>query len=354
MHPTSDINIKVLNKYISSIAPKNAENNVVAADGPLENIVIRHAEKFSGGQSNPTYLLHSNNGKLVLRRKPSGVLLKSAHAIDREFTVAKALQDTAVPVANMYHYSDDLLILGSEFYLMEYIDGEVFWDPALPHFSNEQRSHIYKQMNEVLSKLHKLNPVAIGLESFGKAGNYYERQINRWTHQYHASQTNQIDDMETLIQWLNDNMPKDDGKISLVHGDFRLDNIMWCKNTHKPLAVVDWELSTLGHPLADLAYQCMQWRMPHDCVFQGLGGLNREKLGIPSEQEYVNEYCKSMGWDTIENWKFYLTFSFFRIAAILQGVKKRAQSDNASSDKAKAMGKLVVPIAKMAVDLLKD
>ena len=303
------------------------------------------AEKFAGGQSNPTFLINAASGNYVLRRKPPGELLKSAHAVDREFKVIAALADTDVPVAKAYHLCEDDSIIGSMFYITEYIDGRVMWDPALPNVSNTDRTEIYTEMNRVLAALHSVDIDAAGLSDYGRPGNYFERQVSRWTKQYEASKTDDIADMDALMAWLPANMPADDGRIALTHGDFRLDNMMFAKDSNKVLALVDWELSTLGHPFADLAYQCMQLRMAADGVMAGLGDINRAELGIPSEEDYVAQYCERMGLDGIPNWNFYLAFSFFRFAAILQGVKKRALDGNASSNKAMAMGALVQPLA---------
>lgn len=320
--------------------------NLAGFVGPLT------ATKFSGGQSNPTFLIEARSGKYVLRRKPPGELLKSAHAVDREFRVIRALQDTDVPVAEALVLCEDESIIGSMFYIMEYIDGRVFWDPALPELDANSRNAIYNQMVSVLTTLHKVDIDAAGLSDYGRPGNYYERQIGRWIKQYRASETHTIADMDNLIEWLPKNTPEDDGRISLVHGDFRLDNMMLSNTQNKVLALVDWELSTLGHPFADLAYQCMQLRMSPDSEIQGLAGIDRASLGIPSEDEYVASYCQQMGLSSIPNWNFYVAFSAFRFAAILQGVKKRAIDGNASSDKAHRMGEMVAPIAKIAVELV--
>ncbi|NIB43088.1 phosphotransferase family protein [Pseudomaricurvus alkylphenolicus] len=322
------------------------EQQVEGFKGPLT------AEKFAGGQSNPTFLIVAASGKYVLRRKPPGELLKSAHAVDREFRVMAALANTDVPVARAYHLCENDSIIGSMFYLMEFIDGRVMWDPALPEASNEERTAIYDEMNRVLAALHSVNIDAVGLSDYGKPGNYFERQVGRWTKQYRAAQTEAIPEMEKLMEWLPANMPDDDGRVALAHGDFRLDNMMFHPNEPRVLALVDWELSTLGHPFADLAYQCMQLRMAHGGVMSGLGGVDRSALGIPSEQQYVAQYCQRMGLTEIPHWHFYLAFSFFRFAAILQGVKKRALDGNASSEKALQMGALVEPLAKMAAELI--
>jgi len=284
----------------------------------------------------------------VLRRKPPGPLLKSAHAVDREYRVMAALVDTDVPVAKMYHLCDDDSVIGSMFFLMEYVDGRVLWDPALPELTASERSAIYAQMNQVLAALHRVDIDAVGLSDFGKPGNYFARQVSRWSKQYKASETENLAEMEHLIAWLPANMPADDGRVALVHGDYRLDNMLFHRTGTQVLAVVDWELSTLGHPFADLAYQCMQLRMSHDCVISGLDGIDREALGIPSEDDYVAAYCERLGIGGIPHWDFYLAFSFFRLAAILQGIKKRALDGTASSAQATSYGELVTPLAEKA------
>jgi len=312
------------------------------------------ATKFPGGQSNPTFLLETPDGKYVLRRKPPGELLKSAHAVDREYRVLSALADTPVPVAKVYHLCEDTDVIGSMFYVMEYIDGRVFFNPALPDVSKEERSRMYAEMSRVLAELHKVNVHEVGLSDYGRPGNYYERQVSRWTTQYKATETEVIPEMDAVIEWLAANTVEDDGQVCLAHGDFRLDNMMFAQHEPKVLALVDWELSTLGHPYADLAYQCMQLHLPNDGgVLPGLGGLDRQALGIPSEEEYVAMYCEHMGIDSIPNWNFYLVFGFFRFAAILQGVKKRALDGNASNAaQGLQLGELVKPLAQRAVALL--
>ncbi len=322
------------------------EANVEGFKGPLS------AEKFAGGQSNPTYLIESPSGRYVLRRKPPGNLLASAHAVDREFRVMKALAPTAVPVPTMRVLCDDDSVIGSMFYLMDFIEGDIFWNAALPDHSKGQRTAIYDNMNRVLAELHNVDVDAAGLGDYGKPGNYYERQIGRWTKQYRASETERIDDMETMIEWLAANRPEDDGQVCLAHGDFRLDNMMFEKGGTEVVALLDWELSTLGHPFADLAYQCMQWRIASDAAIPGLGDIDRSALGIPTEAEYVQRYCERRGIAAIDNWNFYLVFSFFRLAAILQGVLKRAIDGNASSQKALDYGAMVKPLAALGVGLI--
>ena len=322
------------------------ENNVAGFKGPLK------AEKFAGGQSNPTFKITAASGEYVLRRKPPGELLKSAHAVDREFRVLSALANTEVPVVEVYHLCEDDSVIGSMFYLMEFKQGRVFWNPALPEATNAERTEVFDQMNQVMVALHKVDVDAVGLSDYGRPSKYFVRQADRWSKQYRASETETIAEMDALIDWLPKNMPEDDGKLVLAHGDFRLDNIMFHPTEPRPLALLDWELSTLGHPYADLAYQCMQLRLDNDCVLAGLGGIDRQALGIPSEEEYVAQYCERMGLESIPNWKFYVIFSLFRFAAILQGVGKRAQEGNASSEKASQMGLLVKPLSKMAFELI--
>jgi aminoglycoside phosphotransferase (APT) family kinase protein len=310
------------------------------------------AKKFSDGQSNPTYLLTTTTGEYVLRRQPPGELLKSAHAVDREFRVIKALQGGEVPVARAIHLCEDRDVIGSLFYIMSYQRGRIFWDPTLPELDNSQRRDIYTEMSRVLAALHDIDVEAVGLSDFGRPGNYFERQISRWSGQYRASEIEPIPAMDKLIEWLPRNMPADDGKVSLIHGDYRIDNIIFDSSGTEARALLDWELSTLGHPYADLAYQCMQWRMERDCVIPGLGDIERNSLGIPSEADYVEQYCQRRELESIPGWNFYLAFGFFRFAAILQGVLKRALEGNASSKKAFDYGALAPVLAGKAVRLI--
>jgi aminoglycoside phosphotransferase (APT) family kinase protein len=313
---------------------------------------LKGAEKFSGGQSNPTFLLTADSGRYVLRRQPPGELLKSAHAVDREYRVMTALRDSDVPVPRTYHLCEDRDVIGSMFFVMSYVAGRLFWDPALPELDNTQRSGIFDEMSRALAALHKIDFKAAGLSDYGYPGNYFERQVSRWSKQYLASEIEHIGAMHELMAWLPANMPADDGQVSLIHGDYRLDNMMFHRDKERIIALLDWELSTLGHPYADLAYQCMQWRIGSNSVISGLGGIDRISLGIPSEEEYIARYCERRGIGGIGNWDFYLAFSFFRLAAILQGVLKRALQGNASSDKAVAYGKLAPVCADMAVKII--
>ena len=325
------------------------EAHVDGFQGPLT------ATKFDGGQSNPTFHLRAASGEYVLRRQPPGKLLKSAHAVDREFRVMNALRDTAVPVPRMYHLCEDRDVIGSMFYVMEFCQGRIFWDAAIPEVDNDARTAMYTEMNRVLAALHDVDLEATGLTDYGKPGSYFERQLGRWSKQYRASEINHIPAMEDLMAWLEEHLPADDGQVSLVHGDYRLDNMMWHPEEPRVIAVLDWELSTLGHPLADLAYQCMQLRMPQEGGnLSGLQGKDRQSLGIPTEQEYVKAYCERRGIDHIDHWEFYLAFSFFRLAAIAQGVAKRAQDGNASSKKAAAVGQVVEPLASMAMQIVRE
>jgi aminoglycoside phosphotransferase (APT) family kinase protein len=262
------------------------------------------------------------------------------------------LQGSEVPVARAIHLCADRSIIGSLFYVMSFVPGRIYWDPTLPELDADQRGAIYSEMNRVLAALHDVDVTAVGLDDFGRPGSYFERQISRWSGQYRATEIDSIPAMDKLIEWLPQNMPADDGKVSLIHGDYRIDNIIFETDGSRARALLDWELSTLGHPYADLAYQCMQWRMARDGVIPGLGDIERESLGIPSETQYVAQYCERRGLEGIPDWNFYLVFGFFRFAAILQGVLKRAVDGNASSRKAFEYGALAAPLANLAVALI--
>lgn len=309
-------------------------------------------EKFNTGQSNPTYRVEADSGKYVLRAKPPGTLLKSAHQVDREYRVMKALADNNVPVPKVYGLSAEHSAIGRMYFVMELVEGRIFWDPALPEVSKQERAAIYDGMNDVLARLHSVDPEAAGLADFGRSGNYFARQIRRWSEQYIASKTEELPDMDRLMDWLWENLPDDDGIVSVVHGDYRLDNMIFSAHGEEVRALIDWELSTLGHPLADLSYQCMQWRLPHKSGFRGLGGLVRTDLGIPSEAEYLALYSERSG-IAVDNWTFCLSFSFFRLAAILQGVYKRSLDGNASNpERAREIGQAVPHLASMANDIM--
>ena len=324
------------------------EASISGFQGPLS------VQKFAGGQSNPTFLLESPSGKYVLRRKPPGQVLKSAHAVDREFRVIAALAATDVPVAQAIHLCSDDEVIGSMFYLMSFVPGRTFWDAALPELRPEQRPAIYDAMNRTLAALHAVNVDAVGLGDFGKPGNYFERQISMWTRQYRLSETENIPAMNFMLDWLPANTPPDDGRLCLIHGDFRIDNMIFHPREAEVSALIDWELSTLGHPMADLAHYCMSMRLPGLSDMKGLGGKDRTELNIPSEEDFIARYCERTGLNRIEHWPFYLAFSYFRLAAIVQGVMKRALDGNASSQKALEVGKMARPLAEMAVAVLES
>jgi aminoglycoside phosphotransferase (APT) family kinase protein len=301
-----------------------ARGRVPGLDGPLT------ASRVSGGQSNPTYRLDGPGGAFVLRRKPPGALLKSAHAVDREYRVQRALAETAVPVARMHALCEDDGVIGSAFYVMELVEGRIFDQPALPGLDADARGAVIDEMNRVLATIHAVDIDAAGLSDFGPPGHYCQRQTDRWTRQYHATQTEDLPDMAALIAWLHDNMPADDGQRSLVHGDYRIDNLLYAPRRPEIRAVLDWELSTIGHPYADLAGVIMQWSMPATAEGRGLAGMDRAARGLWSDRRFIDTYCSRRGIAQIEDFNFYLAFSFFRMAAILQGVKKRALDGNAS------------------------
>ena len=304
-------------------------------------------EKFATGQSNPTYKLTATSGAYVLRRKPPGTLLKSAHAVDREFRVQQALAATDVPVARMYALCEDETVIGTMFYVMDHVAGRTFVDPRLPDLDMADRSAIFDDMNRVLAAIHSVDLGAIGLADYGPHRDYYARQIDRWTKQYRASETEVIPEMDGLIAWLHDNLPDDDGRVTLVHGDYRIDNLLFAPDRPSCVAVLDWELSTLGHPFADLAAVIMQWSLPPGDTGRGLAGVDRKALGIPEDQAFIDAYCGRMGLAGIERFGFYLAFCFFRMASILQGVKRRALDGNASNpERALELGALVPAFAE--------
>lgn len=325
-----------------------AKENIPGFTGPVT------ATKFSGGQSNPTYRLDTPTGSYVLRRKPPGVLLKSAHAVDREFRVQSALQDTDVPVAKMHALCEDDTVIGSAFYIMDLVHGRTFDQPSLPDQTPAERSAIIDEMNRVLAAIHSVDLDAVGLADYGPPGHYCQRQTDRWTKQYHATQTEDLPDMEALIDWLKANMPADDGQRTLVHGDYRLDNLLYAPDSANVLAVLDWELSTTGHPYADLAAVIMQWSMPATTEGRGLAGVDREAKGLWSDQRFIDTYCDRRGLPGIDDFNFYLAFCFFRMAAILQGVKKRALDGNASDpERGLKLGEYVPEFARAGLEAAK-
>ena len=309
------------------------------------------AEKFAGGQSNPTFRLITHSGRYVLRRKPPGILLKSAHAVEREFRVQKALAGSDVPVARMHVLCEDDSVIGSAFYVMDEVNGRHFDDPRLPELAREDRRAVQDEMNRVLAAIHSVDLIATGLNDYGPEGNYYRRQIDRWTKQYRASEMDHIAPMEELIAWLDGNIPPDDGQRTLVHGDYRIDNMLFAKDSPTCLAVLDWELSTTGHPYADLAAVLMQWGMPPGNEGRGLAGVDREAQGLMTDAEFIAAYCARRGLPGIENFGFYLAFAFFRMGCILQGVLKRAVDGNASNpERARKLGSFVPLFAQSGLD----
>ena len=316
-------------------------------------------EQFKGGQSNPTFRLTASDGKrYVMRRKPPGQLLPSAHAVDREFRVITALAQTDVPVAKGYALCQDPAVVGTDFYIMDCVDGRILWDPLLPGMTPEQRTAHFDEMNRVIAALHNVDPNAIGLSGYGKPGNYIERQVGRWTKQYKAAETETITAADELIQWLPQHIPAGD-ETRIVHGDYRIDNVIFHPTEAKILAVLDWELSTLGHPLVDFAYHCMTWRMGGGSAgSRGLAGCDLAALGIPTERAYLQRYLERTGRpaDAVSEaeWSYYMVFNMFRLVGILQGIAKRAQLGNASSTEAVDAGKRARPLAEQAWELARQ
>ena len=323
---------------------------------PLGQIV--EIEKFSGGQSNPTFLLTMDNPsrQLVLRKQPPGELLKSAHAVDREYRVMAALQGTAVAVPDMMCLCEDKSVIGTLFFIMNYVPGVTFWQAALPEVDQRRRAEIYRTMGDTLAELALIKPESVGLGNFGRPGNYFERQLSRWSGQYRQTEMRSIASMEWIMGWLTEHMPADDGRVALVHGDFRLDNLKFVdeEGGYRVAGVLDWELSTLGHPPADLSNLCMQLRVPEGMAnMSGLAGKDVLALGIPDEQTIVTRFEEATS-VRIEHWPFYVAFGLFRIAAILQGVAKRAVEGNASNPQAAKLAEFVEPLADIAIDVAKN
>jgi aminoglycoside phosphotransferase (APT) family kinase protein len=318
------------------------QQHVEGFSGTLE------VSQFKGGQSNPTYKLSAGGKSYVLRRKPPGKLLASAHAVDREYQVITALAQTDVPVAKTYCLCEDDSVIGTAFYIMDCVEGRILWDPTLPEVDTATRRAMFEEMNRVIAALHQVDYAAIGLADYGKPGNYFARQIGRWSKQYRASETQSIDAMDRLIAWLPEHIPPGD-ETRIVHGDYRLDNVIFHPSEPRILAVLDWELSTLGHPLADFAYHCMTWHIPQG-VFRGLGGAPLKDLNIPEEPEYVRMYCERTGRDGIDpdHWDFYMAYNLFRLAAILQGIAGRVKDGTAASAQAQQMGQAARPLADLA------
>jgi len=324
--------------------------NLPGFAGPLT------VRQFKGGQSNPTYLIETPAQRCVLRRKPPGQLLPSAHAVDREFRVITALAEQSFPVARPRHYCADTSVVGTPFYVMDYVDGRVFWEPDIPGVAAAARAAIYGAVNAALAQLHSFDPVALGLADFGRGESYVARQVARWSKQYRASETERIDDMERLIAWLPDHLPPP-APVRLVHGDFRLDNVIIAPSSPGVVAVLDWELSTLGDPLADFAYYLMAWDMPSSpsgVGFGSLAGLDLGTLGIPSRAAAVEAYRSRTGLDPGPHLATYLAYNFFRLAAILQGIAGRMRDGTAASENAAGMAAMVRPLAAKAWQLVQE
>ena len=315
-------------------------DNIPSA-GKIDKVV-----QFKGGQSNPTYKISSTNQVFVLRRKPPGILLPSAHAVDREYKVITALQNTKVPVPKTYGLCEDADIIGTPFFVMDFLDGTVYWDLLLSEKSPQERMEIYANKNKVIAELHNVDYESVGLSDYGKPGNYIARQVSRWTKQYLASETENIPAMNNLIDWLPPNIPDED-ETSIVHGDYRLDNMVFCSNNNV-MGVLDWELSTLGHPIADFNYHCISWKNIPQLADQKFCNEN----GIPTEEEYRNMYSRCTGKKLDENWEFYTIFNIFKLAGILQGIMGRVRDGTAASKHAEERGNQVAPLAKAAWDLV--
>jgi acyl-CoA dehydrogenase len=300
---------------------------------------------LTGGQSNPTFLLTSGQQRYVLRKKPPGPLLPSAHAVDREYRVMQALQSSDVPVPKLFVFSEDVDVVGTPFYIMEYLDGRVIVDQSLPALSKEDRTLVYRDMNRVIAALHTVDYAQVGLDTFGKPGNYFGRQIARWSRQYKEANTEDIAELHALIDWLPANIPAGE-QTSIVHGDYRLDNLVLHPTEPRAIGLLDWELATLGHPLADFAYHCMSWHIPAT-LWRGIGGLDLAALGIPDEAQYLKQYSEATGLDGAEHWDFYIAYNLFRMAAILQGIARRAADGTAASSDALETGSKARPLAEI-------
>ncbi|MEZ5811937.1 MAG: phosphotransferase [Rhizobiaceae bacterium] len=320
----------------------------VAGFGTLDRI-----ERFGGGQSNPTYKITSGARSFVLRAKPPGRLLSSAHQVDREFRVLQALSNTPVPVPRAYCLSEEASPLGTMFYVMEMLDGRIFWDPSLPEISPEERRAVFSQICTTLARLHDVDVTQVGLEGFGAPGNFFARQLARWTTQYRASTGVQDSRIERLIAWLKAHEPGDSGQVSIVHGDFRIDNLVFANDTSRLIGILDWELCTLGHPIADLAYFCMCLRLPRSGLIPGLGSANRADLGLPTEEQFVADYCARRAIAPPDTWPFAMAFSFFRLIAIATGVLHRARQGNASNPKGEDdMQRTIEMLIEHALDVI--
>ena len=327
-----EIDVDGLGEYLAA--------NLPGFSGPLQ------VRQFRGGQSNPTYLLTAGSGKYVLRKKPGGHLLPGEHMIEREYKVMRALRSTDVPVPNLPLLCEDSAVIGTPFYLMDFLEGRIFRDPAAPEIDAAERARIYRAMSDTLAKLHRVDWRQAGLEDFGKPSDYLSRQIALWSRQYQAGKTHDIPNMDRLIEWLPAHIPAYQ-PTTISHGDFRLENLMIHPTRPEVLATLDWELATLGHPFADLAYNCMVWHLPHDTP--NVPGLAGRPLppGLPTEADYIVGYCEAAGLESVPDYDFYLAFSFFRFCAIAQGIYARWRGGNASAPNAEQVGLLAAPLADL-------
>ena len=318
------------------------------AQGVIDSTALS-VTTLAGGQSNPTYLLTSGDQQFVLRKQPDGPLLKSAHAIDREYRVISALQNSTVPVPKAIAWCDDLSLVGTPFYLMSFLDGRVLIDQSLPSFSVAEREEVYREMNRVFAALHQIDPDAVGLSDYGRREGFIARQVDRWSRNLQNSTLSLSDDMRFMMEWLPSHLPQESRSV-LIHGDYRLDNLIFDAHELRVIGVLDWELSTLGDPISDFAYHCMSWHIPHD-LWRGIGGVDLSKLGIPDETTYRQWYARHSGQDVSVDdttWRFYLGFNLFRMAAILHGIAERAQQGNANAADAIETGNKAAPLAKLA------
>ncbi len=329
-----ELNLKALQAYM--------EKNVNGFSGTIK------LDQFKGGQSNPTYRIIAGGKRYVLRRKPYGQLLKSAHAVDREYQVILALEKTDVPVAKTYCLCTDESVLGSWFYIMEYVEGRILW--TLRSMPEEERYELFFAMNDAFAALHKVDYKSVGLETFGKPGNFIARQLSRWTKQYRASVDEKCTAMEELIEWLEMNLPEQQ-MTSIIHGDYRSDNLIFHPTEARVIAILDWELSTLGDPIADFAYHCTQWSIPEFAIrgITGFSDLDPAFFKFPTEKEYIRHYFKKMGAVSMEQWRYYMAFSFFKVAGISFGIQGRAKDGTALSDRAKMLGSVAEPLAQIGL-----
>lgn len=334
----------------AEVAPTRLEawlqQNVEGYRGPCT------LRKFAFGQSNPTFRISATSAEYVLRRKPLGPLLPKAHAIEREFRVLRALSGSGVPVPHVRAFCEDTSLLGTPFYVMDFVEGRIFYDQLLPNLSRVQRAEIFNAMNSAVAKLHLIDPLAVGLEDYGRTDSFISRQVSLWTRQYRACEEYRISAMESLMAWLPQNLPSEQ-TFRIFHGDLRLDNIIFHPSESRVIAILDWELSTLGDPIADFAYHAMVWRIAPD-IFRGFAGVNLAAIGIPEEVDYVRLYCQRTNRTQLPHWTFYLAFSLFRLAAILQGVSRRAQGGNASAGDAAELGSRAALVAAVGWDIARS